>query len=60
MKNNQTEGKGIKIIINKMWLDKEKTRYDCGWNSALAELEARLKVTTTPPTTKYENKTKKR
>jgi hypothetical protein len=30
--------------IDLMWLDKEKTRYDCGWNSALGELEARLKL----------------
>jgi hypothetical protein len=28
--------------IDAMWLDKEKTKYDVGWNSALAELQARL------------------
>ena len=34
----------VNAIIDEMWLDKEKTRYDVGWNSALAELEGRLKI----------------
>jgi len=35
----------VKEIIEIMWIKKEKdkTGYDVGWNSALAEFEARLK-----------------
>jgi hypothetical protein len=36
----------LKEIIDLMWdkKEKDKNRYSVGWNSALAELEARLKI----------------
>lgn len=31
-------------MIDEMWIDKEGSKHDVGWNCALAELEARLKI----------------